>query len=157
MNLRWNWGHSVAAVYTLFAAATLGFVVYAMNQRVDLVGPDYYERAIALDARRAAEANARSLGMDFAISEQPDGRAVAIQWPQAATVGAAGTVTLYRAADATADRQTAMAPDAQGTQTVSLHGLAAGRWMVQVEWTAGGRAFYAEREIIAGPDRAGRR
>lgn len=149
MSFRWHWGHSVAAVYTVFAASTVGFVVFAMEQRVDLVSTDYYEQSIVLDARRAAEANARALGTEFSIAPAADGRTVTVHWPGAATAGATGTLTLYRPSDSTADRQTTMAPDAQGTQSVSLAGLAAGRWMVQVKWAVGDRAFYAEREVVA--------
>lgn len=149
MSMRWHWGHSIAAVYTTFALCTIGFVVFAMEQRVDLVSTDYYAQSIALDARRAAEANARALGSAMAVTPAPDGRTVTIQWPQSATLGATGTVTLYRPADATADRRIAMAPDAAGAQTIALAGLAPGRWTVQVSWTAGGRAFYTEREVVA--------
>jgi hypothetical protein len=42
-----------------------------------------------------------------------------------------------------------MAPDAQGTQSVSLAGLAAGRWTLHVKWSVGDRAFYAERAVVA--------
>ncbi len=148
MTIRWNWGHSIAAVYTVFAASTVGFVVYAMDQPVNLVSPDYYEQSIALDARRAAEANTRALGADFAITADHDRGAVSVRWPVAATEHASGALTLYRPADATADVRTAMAPDANGVQTVSLAGLAPGRWMMHVEWTANGRAFYAEQEVL---------
>jgi len=151
MTVRWHWGHSIAAVYTLFAACTIGFVVFAMDQRVDLVSPDYYEQSVALDARRAAETNARSLGAGFSIAEAADGSGVTVRWPASAVLGAAGTLTLYRPADATADRHTPMAPDPAGTQTVSLAGLVPGRWMMQVEWTTGGRTFYAEHEVIVPP------
>lgn len=148
MSFRWHWGHSIAAVYTIFAVSTIGFVVYAMEQRVDLVSDDYYEKSIVLDARRTAEANVRGLGADFAITTPESGRIVSVQWPVAALAGATGTLTLYRPADATADRHTAMAPDPTGGQTVALNGLAPGRWMLQVEWHAGGRSFYAEHEVI---------
>jgi hypothetical protein len=147
MSLRWNWGHSIALVYTLFALSTVGFVVFAMEQRVDLVSPDYYEKSVALDARRAAEANARALGADFAITDTEGGRSVTVRWPASATIGASGTVSLYRPADSTADRHAPMAPGAAGTQTIALSDLAPGRWTLQVEWTANGRAFYAERDV----------
>jgi hypothetical protein len=155
VTIRWNWGHSIAAVYTLFAASTVGFVVYAMDQRVDLVSPDYYEQSIALDARRAAEANARALGAEFSITERDDHSDVSVRWPAAAAAGASGALTLYRPADATADVRMPVAPDAHGIQTVSLAGLAPGRWMMQVAWTANGRAFYTEREVhVNAPSRA---
>lgn len=148
MKTRWNWGHGIAAVYIVFATGTLGFAVYAMEQRVDLVSDDYYDQSVALDARRTAESNARALGAAFAITQVPGQQHATVQWPAETAANAAGTLTLYRPADATADRHTPMAPNAAHTQTVALNGLAPGRWMLQVEWTAGGRAFYAEREVL---------
>jgi len=150
---RWNWGHSIAAVYIAFAASTVGFVVFAMEQRVDLVSPDYYEQSMALDARRGAEANARALGAEFSITSPASARTATVHWPAAALVNATGTLTMYRAADATADRHTPIQPDAAGTQTVALDGLAPGRWLLQVKWSSGGRAFYAERDVVVGPNR----
>lgn len=153
MSLRWNWGHSIATVYTVFAACTIGFVVYAMDQRVDLVSDDYYEKSVALDARRAAEANARALGADFSIAQAESGQAVTVRWPASVTAGATGSLTLYRPADATADLTAAMAPDATGTQSVSLAGLAPGRWTMQVEWQSAGKTYYAQRDVTV-PQRA---
>lgn len=147
MATRWHWGHSIALVYGLFAVSTIGFVVFAMEQRVDLVSTDYYEKSIALDARRAAEANARALGDGFRITPAADGSEVTVQWTGTSLQGATGTLTLYRPSDAAADRVTPMAPDGAGRQALSLAGLNAGKWMVQVEWIAGGTAYYAEREV----------
>ena len=41
MRITFNWGTGIAAVYTVFALATTGFVTFAMSQRVDLVSSDY--------------------------------------------------------------------------------------------------------------------
>lgn len=154
MNTRWNWGHSIAAVYIVFAASTAGFVVFAMDQRVDLVSTDYYEQSIALDSRREAEANARALGAALSMTEQADAHTITVHWPAAAVVDASGTVTLYRAADATADRRLPLHADANGAMTIALAGLAPGPWKLQLEWTSGGRMFYAERDLtIAGSGR----
>lgn len=147
MSLKWNWGHSIALAYGIFAASTVGFVVYAMEQRVDLVSTDYYEQSIALDAHRAAQANTRTLGSVFAIQQVTGSDQVTVQWPVGMT--ASGAMTLYRPADATADRRVTIAPNAQGTQTISLAGLAAGRWVLKIEWSSGNRTFYAEREVLA--------
>jgi hypothetical protein len=39
--MKWNWGTAIAATYVVFAAATIGFVVFAMQLPVLLVRPDY--------------------------------------------------------------------------------------------------------------------
>lgn len=152
MSFRWHWGHSIALIYTLFAASTVGFVVFAMEQRVDLVSDDYYEKSIALDARRAAEANVRALGADFTITMEAGAHTAVVQWPAPVVNNPTGTLTLYRPADATADRKATIAPDATHTQAVSLKGLTPGRWMLQVEWTNGGKNYYAEREVTVTAD-----
>ena len=147
MSFRWHWGHSIASVYGAFALLTIGFVVFAMRQRVDLVSDDYYEQSIALDGRRAAEANVRALGTNFSITHDEAARAVIVRWPADVVEHPTGTVTLYRPSDATADRSIAIAPTAEHTQAVSLAALTSGRWMVKVEWTSGGKNYYAEHEV----------
>ena len=87
MSRRCHWGHGIAAVYTLFALGTASVVIFAMRQPVDLVSDDYYAQAVALDGRRAAEANVRALRDAFAIDATDDGHAVTIRWPLRTTAG----------------------------------------------------------------------
>jgi hypothetical protein len=134
-------------VYGVFAVATTGVVAFAMRERVDLVSADYYEQAVGLDARRQAEARAAALGRGFAIMLEPSSQRVVIGWPADIAIES-GTVTLYRPSDASKDRTIPVAADRGGRQEISLAGLAAGRWMVQVRWFAGGQPYYAEREVI---------
>lgn len=152
MRWRWNWGHGMAAVYAVFAIATSGVVAFSMRERVDLVSSDYYERAVALDSRRQAEARAAALGGAFAMSTDAGNQRVVVTWPRDVPIES-GTLTLYRPSDATRDRATAVAPDGEARQIVSLAGLVPGRWMLQVDWRARGQSYYAEREIIVGAGR----
>ena len=65
--MRLHWGVGIAATYLVFAGATAGFVAFAMQQRVELVRPDYYTYSLAHDARRRAEARTAALGTRFYI------------------------------------------------------------------------------------------
>jgi len=142
MTLHWNWGTKVALVYGLFATGTLAMVAIAVSHRVDLVSPDYYAQALATDSRMAARENARHL-TGFSISEDADG--LVITWPH--TPDGGGTVTLYRASDAAADRVTPVAPARDGRQVVGLSGLPSGAWRLQVSWQYGGSPYYIERVL----------
>jgi hypothetical protein len=39
-------------------------------------------------------------------------------------------------------------PDANGTQEVNVSKLAAGHWIVKLQWTRGGRNYYIEQPIV---------
>lgn len=137
------WGTAVVVIYAAFAASTLGFVAFAMTQPVDLVSPDYYQRSLVEDRRIAARDAARGLGDAVSAEVDAAARTVVIRVP---SPGAAGTVTLYRPAGSAADRTVPLALR-DGRQVLSTAGLASGHWLVQIDWSAGGRPFYYEAAV----------
>jgi hypothetical protein len=147
MRIRLNWGTGIALVYIAFAAATTGFVTFAMGRPVDLVSDDYYAQSLQQDERMNAERNARALAPLPAIVSS-GARAIVLSLPSAHALSASGTVTLYRPSDASADRVQPLAIDAAGRQAIALDGLARGRWLVQVRWSAVGRHYYFEEPVI---------
>jgi hypothetical protein len=145
--MKWNWGAGLAAAYILFAAATSGFVVFAMNRPVALVRPDYYAESLREDQQMAARGRAQQLGSAVSIAvEGRDIRIAVPRTPQESTI--AGRVTLYRASDPAADRNFPFAPDAAGVQRVAASGLRAGHWIVKLQWTSDGRDYYLEQPIV---------
>lgn len=149
MTLRFNWGTGIALFYGTFALATIGFVAFAMTKDVDLVTPEYYAQSLRHDERMTATANARALGEALSVEVQPGSRTVVVQWPADMAADVAGAATLYRPSSAALDRVTPLRLDARGQQQLSLEGLASGHWRVQLQWTAGGLDYYAERDIVA--------
>ena len=148
MIMRLHWGVGIAATYLVFAGATAGFVAFAMQQRVELVRPDYYTYSLAHDARRRAEARTAALGTRFYIDVDERGRTVAVTWPREHAGRIHGTAWLYRPSDSSADRELAIAPGPDGRQTFRLNGLA-GRWIVRLAWTVDGADYVAERDLVA--------
>ena len=146
MKIKWNWGAGVALAYAVFATATLAFVVFALRRPVDLVAPDYYAQALRQDLQMTAERNARELGGSASIVQTGD-RGVLVSLPTT-EAAARGTVTLYRASNAMADRVLDLKTDAMGRQPIALDSLAPGVWSVRVRWNAGGRDFYLEHRIF---------
>ena len=146
MRITFNWGTGIAAVYTVFALATTGFVTFAMSQRVDLVSSDYYAQSLRQDQRIAAERNAGLLEPAPSVVLTGSGQAMlSLPSDQA---GAAGAITWYRPSDPKADRTTTLALDRDGRQHLPLSGLMAGRWIVQVRWAARGRDYYYEQAVL---------
>jgi len=148
MTIRMHWGAAVAAAYLTFASATMAFVVFAMRRPVDLVSTDYYAASLREDQQMDAIRNAQDL-REAASVMQSGARMVMVALPAVQASAARGTVTLYRASNASEDRVITLAPDATGHQQVSLEGLQSGLWSVRVRWTAQGRDFYLEQRVIA--------
>ena len=147
MNVRLHWGVAIGAVYTLFAASTIGFVAFAISQPVDLVSADYYARSLDHDARLAATARARALGPSLTCRRSTDGRAIVIDLPGDLAREVSGAVRLYRPSDGRADRTTDLRVDADGRQRIPIDGLTRGRWTLQLEWRAQGLAYYHEQSL----------
>jgi hypothetical protein len=145
MKFHVSWGVGVVLVYSAFAIGTLGFVVFAAEQKVDLVSSDYYERALTQDRRTAAIERAASLGDAVAVDVSADSRTVSIKWPQAQQVQ--GSITLYRASNSSADRVMQAQSNAQGRQDIDVSSAARGRWQVQLAWQEGGQEYYVERIV----------
>jgi hypothetical protein len=145
--MKWNWGVGIAVAYSVFAAATSGFVVFAMNRPVSLVRPDYYAASLRQDQQMAARARAQQLGS--AVSIGAEGReVVTLRVPIGSGAPIAGTVTFYRASDPAADRTFAFSPDPHGAQDLNVAQLASGHWLVKLQWTVDGRDYYVEQGIV---------
>ena len=148
MKISFTWGTALAFVYATFATATMAFVVFALRRPVDLVSPDYYAQSLRQDRQMDAERNTRDL-RDAASVVQTGDRALVVSLPAVQAAEARGTVTLYRASDASADRVVTLATDAAGRQRIALDGMQAGQWSVRVRWTVQGRDFYLEQRVFA--------
>jgi hypothetical protein len=146
--MKLNWGTGIAIFYVVFAAATTGFVVFAMDQKVDLVSDDYYQQALEHDGRMEAIANAVSLGGAFRLELRDRAHTLRLTWAAARPDSGGGTIRLYRPSDSTADRSFSIDVDAVGQQDVALEGVSPGHWVVQVQWRSNGRAYYVQQPVI---------
>jgi len=145
MKLRMHWGVAVAVFYAVFALSTVGFVTFAMTRDVELVSDDYYGRALVHDRHMQAVANGDALGA--AVIETDAGGNVRLRVPVDMVPALQGTATFYRASDARADRTVPLTVDGEGTVVLPTTGLSSGHWRLQLQWAAGGRDYYVERDL----------
>ena len=152
MKLRLHWGLGVALVYTAFAVATVGFVIFAVAHPAALVSDDYYQQALRHDRRIAATANARAVAASLQIERDAAGALVAMLHLPAAHHGrSTGHITWYRPSDATFDQQIPLDVDGNGNQRLPLARVPAGHWRVQVAWEVDGQPYYFERVVTVTP------
>lgn len=144
--MRFNWGHGIAAVYTVFATATLWFVIFAIGHPAELVSADYYQQSLDYDRHTAAKSRAAELGDRVRVTVDAAG-AITIQIPEAKPDTVSGRAMLYRPSSAGLDRTFPVSVDETGQQTFHTSGMPGGRWLFQLEWQSNGLAFYAERPV----------
>lgn len=140
----WGWG--IAAVYTIFALATLGFVAFTMRQKVELVATDYYAEELAYDKQINRLQQTNDLVTPVLCNLTEDGKIIQIKFP-AELKSLRGEIMLYRPSESSLDKKFAAQPDQQGVQLIPTEKLAHGAWRVKINWSAEGREFYNEFPI----------
>lgn len=145
MNL--SWGHRIAIVYTTFAVATIGFVVFAIGETVEVVRPDYYEESLHRDERARDEHNAAALGDSASL--QVEHRSIRIALPPR-FAGTTVDVVLYRPSAAAEDDTVRCTVGPDGQAAVDMRTRATGRWDVRATWSDGIVDYSVERKLTIG-------
>jgi len=134
------WPLGITTVCALFFAGTVGLVVMACSQKVELV------RQIDRAERARREAPQTSVSFDAAHQQ------IRICLPPGqGRENVSGTIELYRPSAAGLDRAMPLEPDAEGTQRLDAARLAPGLWKVRVSWTCEKRNYYLEQKVVVSP------
>lgn len=141
-----NFGHKIAAVYTLFVVFIISLVTFCVKQKdIFLVSSDYYKKEIAYQDEIDKLSNTRELTHPVRIVKT-DG-SLTFEFPEELQ-GASGEIHFYRPSDANLDFKVPVhiAPD--HTQKVPVSRLVKGQWVVKMEWSKDGKSYLKEEKII---------
>ncbi len=143
------WPLGILVTFVLFFAGTVGLVVMACSQKVDLVSADYYEQELKFQGRiDRVELTQRTAG-HAAINYDAAGRFITVSLPPEQThLAVCGSIELYRPSASGLDRAVRFAPDAGGIQRLDASGLAPGLWRVRLSWTAEKENYYLEQKVV---------
>ena len=98
------WPYAIIGWFTLAITGIIIFITWAVQQRMDLVGADYYDQEIRHQQRIDSIQRTRALG-DVRIIQNDATRSVTVQIPAAqASAGPEGTIRFYRPSEAALDR-----------------------------------------------------
>ena len=141
------WPYGIITAFVLFGIGMTTVVTIAIQHPETLVNENYYENEVQYQTQMDSAARAQKVGA--ALRYEPATRQMLIALPAAQLAQKlAGTVELYRPNAPDQDRTLALAPLADGTQTVNLAGYATGAWLLKVTWQANGQGYYLEQKII---------
>lgn len=140
-----NAGHVVALVYSIFALATLGFVVFAFTQKVDVVSDDYYSKAVDYERHisRVNSSNSLASGVEFNLSS--DSKTLVLSFPRdVMNTSVKGEVILYRPSVSGIDKNVPLRLEGDNTQRIDVAELMRGKWIAKVTWNSTQGEFYDE-------------
>ncbi len=143
----WPW--AIILTFVVFISGTVGLVVMACSQKVDLVSANYYEQELKFQGQLERMKRTAQLGAQAAVSYDAAQKRITIALPpEQARHELRGQIQLYRPAQANLDRQLTLQPDAGGVQSLDASALKPGLWKIRVSWTVGQQDYFIDQKIV---------
>jgi len=148
------WPYAIVAYFIIFAGAIAVWIVYAVNQKVDLVRDDYYEEEIRFQERLNRLNHTEAIRDRVSIAYNPSDQVIAIKLPLTHVLrDGIGEIRLYRPSDARLDLRYQLSVDTNGIQRIDATHLRAGLWKAGVSWKGAGQDYLFEQALVLGPSR----
>jgi hypothetical protein len=145
------WPLGIIVTFVLFFAGTVGLVVMACSQKVDLVSADYYEQELKFQGRIDRAERARHAATQAAVTYDAAARCITLSLPtDQAGHEVSGRIELYRPSASGLDRAVKLEPDIKGVQRVDASGLVPGLWKVRVSWTVEDQDYFLDQKVVVG-------
>jgi hypothetical protein len=146
------WPIGIGAFLGCFVTAMIGFVLFAVWHRMELVAPDYYEQEVRYQSQMDRLGRTRALAGQIRVTHDAVRRELLIVLPpDRAPHRPAGHIQLYRPSDVGLDRRVQLDVDARGEQALDATALQPGLWKVRIQWTVQGQDYYSEQQVVVPP------
>jgi hypothetical protein len=144
---KFNWGTGILITIIIFMVITISTVVFLMNQDVDLVASDYYDKGIHHQEQIDRMNRANNMGDDISIN--PENGFVRLVLPKSfAQKSLIGTIQFYRPSDSKKDFALSLSIDSSGQQIFSTRNMDKGYWKVKLNWTQESVEYYKESSFV---------
>jgi hypothetical protein len=142
-----GWGTKIAILYIGFVLLIITMVVMCVNQKVDLVSDDYYQKELAFQYRinETNNANALSEKITHIIADKN----LELKFPAAfKEKNVTGEIVFFRPSDASKDYKTLVQLDAEQLQSIPLNKLSKGMYKMQIDWKVNASSYFHEETIV---------
>lgn len=142
-----SWGTGIVITIIVFMVITMSTVVYLMNQDVDLVTDDYYEKEIKYQQQIDKMERTSKLAEKPYIKQ--DGKTITVVFPSTLlNEELTGEIHLYRPSDSKKDILIPLRLDETGIQIIPAAALDNGLWTVKVQWNIGELDYTIEERVL---------
>lgn len=142
-----SWGTGIVIAIIIFMAITVATVIFMMNQDVDLVSDDYYEKGIKY--QQQIDMENRSQRLKENVKMEWTGNMFEISFPEDyVNHTITGEIFFYRPSDSKKDFKLPLSL-MERIQFVPVQGLEKGLWRVQLNWILDNKEnYYSETSFI---------
>ena len=145
--MKLSWGYRIAMLYISFALFIVYFVARSMQQKIDLVVPDYYEQELSFQNR--LESSNRNNKLSTPLSIHVESNNVVIKYPENLNnMSLTGNVLFFRPSDNRIDINFPVQAGPDNIQRISATRLPKGMYRIKVDFESGGEDYYCEQQII---------
>ncbi len=142
-----SWGWKIVALYSGFVMLILFMVFKASSEEFHMVKEDYYGAELQHNDHMQKVRNAQEMTQAVSLTYQASEQQVALQFP-ADMQGIEGKIQLYRPSNSHLDVSIDLEMDSSNQHVFSSEPYPKGRWILQIDWTSGGKAYYFEKSVV---------
>lgn len=145
--MKFSWGTGILIAILIFMAITVVTVIFMMNQDVDLVSKDYYEKGVKYQEQ--IDLINRSNELDVPVKMEFNGSILVVVFPdEFINQNISGKISFYRPSDSKKDFDLHLSLT-DGSQIIPVKGLDKGFWRVQLNWNLNNKEdYYTETSFI---------
>lgn len=145
--MKFNWGTGIVISIIIFLIISFVMIFYFMNQKVDLVTDNYYEKTLVYqnqinEAERTKEIN-KNIKLEYLDSQ------LKLTFPDSvAKLMSDGEFYFYRPSDSKKDFKAQLQIDMNGEQLFDVSKIEKGYWKIQMKWLMNSESYSVERAVM---------
>jgi len=145
--MKFNWGTGIVISIIIFLIISFVMIFYFMNQKVDLVTDNYYEKTLVYqnqidEAERTKEIN-KNIKLEYLDSQ------LKLTFPDSvAKLMSDGEIYFYRPSDSKKDFKALIQVDKNGEQLFDVSKIEKGYWKIQMKWLMNSESYSVERAVM---------
>jgi hypothetical protein len=142
-----SWGYKIAALYIGFVLLVLFMVFMAMQQKIELVSPDYYAKELKFQQEIDAMNNAGLLSANLHVELQSN--TVIVSFPQEFKgKEIKGEALMFRPSDSSLDISFPIELNEEGKLILQSNKFKTGLYKLIIKWSFDNKNYQTEHTIV---------
>jgi len=146
IKLKINWGVGLVITLAAFIVISLIMILYFMNQKVDLVTDNYYEKTLHYQDQIDEAQRSQQIDKDIKFEYLTD--QIKITFPEAINQVKDAEIYFYRPSDSGKDFKTNLNLSKNNELLIDVSKINKGYWKVQLKWFMEDKSYSIERALM---------